>query len=120
MGLKECVEIYQYIASSCNEASKLVEKYSKSIGNKSNSNSISKEEKHLVKEEMINVISNEITFIINGTIKQKSLGNVNKFVQSKVTKKFHNEGYFRGKQYKFKQDSINEKKHSKKFNLLKE
>ena len=129
--LKECVEIYQYIACSCNEASKLVEKYSKSIGNKSNSNSISKEEKHLVKEEMnhfadeysdeiINVISNEITLIINGTIKQKSLGNVNKFVQSKVTKKFHNEGYFRGKQYKFKQDSINEKKHSKKFNLLKE
>ena len=42
------------------------------------------------------------------------MGKVNNFIQGKVTKKFHNEGYFRSKQNKFKQDSMNEKTNSAK------
>ena len=128
--LKGCVEIYQHVTTSCDEAAKLVENISENSERDMNSNSISKDEKQLVEQEMqhfahnysdeiIKVISNEITREINGTIKQKSLGKANKFLQSKVTKKFHNEGYFRAKQYKFKQDSIDEKNKST-FNLKKD
>ena len=114
--LKQCLEIYQYIATSCNEAAQMLKNFNiqnftyanhGENSNSENKSSVHQEMQHFAEnysEDIIEVVSNEITLIINGTIKQKSLGKVNKFIQGKVTKKFHNEGYFRAKEYKFKQD----------------
>ena len=108
--IKQCSELTTYINTSCTKIGSNLSKPEKKTQKMCQFAPYVESEMEFFANNFTDIVCSKLKTllknVINGSVKPIAMGKVNNYVQTKVTKKYDNEGYFRAKQMKHKQNQV--------------